>query len=761
MNKFSLCLLSVIFLLNANAQTPRQIDNLTTFSKLYGYAKYFHPSDEAATIDWDLFAIYGSRKVENCKTTMELQDSLKALFQPIAPTIQIFTNKEKVNFNKEQLMVTNPADYKTIAWQHKGVGLGNQGNIYQSARTYRPIIASKVTSNKFAPLSSHLDAAPFQKKEFIFRGKVKMISGKGTGHLWIRVDRPNNTMGFFDNMNDRPIQQNDWNTYEIKGVVDGDASRIVFGIFLKGDGELWFDDMSLQVKEGNEWEEVYTNSFTNEEQGKALKSLYVNNSMLASYAVTVENKEESSQNFVSIKSKDKDEVRTVKHTTIFNQYPQVGEYANKSIGSDLKAIIPLALYGTDDQTYPAADKAQLERLKEALKQIPTSGLKGDHLYTRLGNLIITWNIFQHFYPYFDVAQTDWHQDFKNAISSTYSDKTEVDFQKTLQKLTAKLKDGHIRVILNTSKLNYLPPITWEWIENELVITHVGDTSLSLAKGDIVKKINGRDAKDYFNDIHQHISAATNGWLQHRAQTESMLGEMGTILNLEVASSGNALKHVALSRTLRWPQNNEALKKESIKSLGDSITYINIDKAPTDEIEKALPELRKSKAIICDLRGYPNANHKLIQYLMTEKDTSSQWMQVPQIIYPDQEKIAGFEKHGWQFKPEKPHLNAKIIFIIDGRAISYAESFMGFIEHYKLATIVGQPTAGTNGNINPFNLPGGYYISWTGMKVQKHDGSQHHGVGILPHVYVQKTIKGIQENRDEFLEKAIEIAKKPM
>jgi len=85
--------------------------------------------------------------------------------------------------------------------------------------------------------------------------------------------------------------------------------------------------------------------------------------------------------------------------------------------------------------------------------------------------------------------------------------------------------------------------------------------------------------------------------------------------------------------------------------------------------------------------------------------------------------------------------------------------MGFIEHYKLATIVGQPTAGTNGNVNPLMLPGGYYVTWTGMRVVKHDGSQHHGVGIIPHVLMKRTIKGVREGRDEFLEKAIELAEK--
>jgi C-terminal processing protease CtpA/Prc len=45
-----------------------------------------------------------------------------------------------------------------------------------------------------------------------------------------------------------------------------------------------------------------------------------------------------------------------------------------------------------------------------------------------------------------------------------------------------------------------------------------------------------------------------------------------------------------------------------------------------------------------------------------------------------------------------------------------------------------------------------------MKVLKHDGSQHHGVGIQPTVPVQRTIPGVAEGRDELLEVAIEVVK---
>ena len=96
------------------------------------------------------------------------------------------------------------------------------------------------------------------------------------------------------------------------------------------------------------------------------------------------------------------------------------------------------------------------------------------------------------------------------------------------------------------------------------------------------------------------------------------------------------------------------------------------------------------------------------------------------------------------------------FLIDASCISYAESCLGIVEHYKLGALVGEPTMGTNGNINSVKIPGGYTMSFTGMKVLKHDGSQHHGIGIRPTVAVELTRKGLAEGRDEIVEKALEI-----
>src|SRR5678815_3835641 len=48
----------------AKIPTPEpQVRGLYAFARLYGVLRWFHPSDAAATIDWDRFAVDGVRPV--------------------------------------------------------------------------------------------------------------------------------------------------------------------------------------------------------------------------------------------------------------------------------------------------------------------------------------------------------------------------------------------------------------------------------------------------------------------------------------------------------------------------------------------------------------------------------------------------------------------------------------------------------------------------------------------------------------------------
>jgi len=183
-------------------------------------------------------------------------------------------------------------------------------------------------------------------------------------------------------------------------------------------------------------------------------------------------------------------------------------------------------------------------------------------------------------------------------------------------------------------------------------------------------------------------------------------------------------------------------------------YVDIGRATDDDFAEALPALSAAEALIFDLRGYPAASPVAISHLIDEPVTCAQW-HIPVFTRPDQEDVT-FMFSNWPVEPQASRFTGRAAFLTDGRAISYAETYLGIIEHYGLAEIVGEPTAGTNGNVNPVLLPGGYRVTWTGMKVLKHDGSQHHGIGIRPTVPVSRTIRGVAEGRDEVLERAIEV-----
>jgi len=440
---------------------------------------------------------------------------------------------------------------------------------------------------------------------------------------------------------------------------------------------------------------------------------------------------------------------------LFSAQPDFGEIIQKEIGDGIYCQIPLVLYADSLSTYPQANSDLLFKL---IKELENCEVNPDKLSTRIGNVINVYNVFQHFYPYFDVVEVDWDKEFSRAIERSYLDRSKTDHLITLQKFTAPLNDGHISVSgVEEVKNKFIPPIAWEWVVDQLVVIRTLNGVDKIKVGDIITHINGQTAKEYFKEINSTISAGTEGWLNYRAQYISLMGPQDSKITLTINNTDVDLirdRNVLNGNPLRIKN------REEHRIIEDSIHYLNLDNISMEDINALLPKLSKSHAIICDLRGYPKGNHELINHFLRINDTTSSWMQVPQIIHPDHEKVQGYSNYNWigMMKPKKPYLGDKIIvFIVNGSAISYAESYMGYIEGYKLATIVGQPTAGTNGNVNSFSLPGGYTISWTGMKVVKHDGSQHHGIGVLPNVYINKTIQGIKEGRDEFLEMAIEIS----
>ena len=335
-----------------------------------------------------------------------------------------------------------------------------------------------------------------------------------------------------------------------------------------------------------------------------------------------------------------------------------------------------------------------------------------------------------------------------------SDRSPKDFLQTLRWMVAELEDGHGRVRHPVEGLEAGLPFLVSEVEGEVVIVAVTETAADACfrRGDVVASLDGVPADEVLHETEPYLSGSPQ-WKAFRAQRGFGRGERGSQVRLTLERSGETVT-CELARDFDGAIQEE--RPDPITELREGVYYVDLSRAEIGEIEERAEALAGAEGVVFDLRGYPNGTHAVLQHLTEDSLRSARW-QVPQQIYPDQTELVGYDTTGrWTLPPKAPRFTGRVVFLTDGSAISYAESVMGIVEHYRLGEIVGQATAGANGNVNPFTLPGGYALSWTGMRVVKHDGAQHHLVGIQPTVPVERTLEGVRAGRDEYIEKALEV-----
>jgi erythromycin esterase len=111
-------------------------------------------------------------------------------------------------------------------------------------------------SVSFGTVLQGVDARAFAGKRIVYRVAVR-VEGSQDADIalpWLRVDLAGGKMGFFDNMQDRPVRPNPagsnkgWAVYEIAGPVDPAATQIYFGVLVQGKARAWIDQASLSAE---------------------------------------------------------------------------------------------------------------------------------------------------------------------------------------------------------------------------------------------------------------------------------------------------------------------------------------------------------------------------------------------------------------------------------------------------------------------------------------------------------------------------------
>lgn len=98
---------------------------------------------------------------------------------------------------------------------------------------------------------------------------------EGQAGLWVRVDTKNGESGFFDNMGDRPITSNEWETYTIEAEINENSKTLNFGALCWNNGKFLFDKFEVLTQNAKgkfEKLDIKNGSFENTDDGDPKKN---------------------------------------------------------------------------------------------------------------------------------------------------------------------------------------------------------------------------------------------------------------------------------------------------------------------------------------------------------------------------------------------------------------------------------------------------------------------------------------------------------
>jgi len=342
----------------------------------------------------------------------------------------------------------------------------------------------------------------------------------------------------------------------------------------------------------------------------------------------------------------------------------------------------------------------------------------------------------------DVTLLEFIPQFLNALDSA-------NYHTAVNKLATCLKDGHgytsVTPLYNQFSFKYIM-----LIDSKTVIRTPPEGS-TLLRGDIILNINGKDILMVRDSIAALIPSsnllftnyAVNGWIY----VSIFLG-----CNLIVMRNEQIMTICEERKTFSWSIDTIP----SYFTISSDISYVNLEKLQESEITRMMDNLNNFRGIIFDLRNYPQNFHacNLLLYI----SEMSEYMNGLATRVDFSHCGAFFQTEYIQKCPdelgqEQNKFKGKIVVLVNAATMSKAEVWAMMFRAYG-ATLIGTPTAGANGRLISFPIPGGIIASYSGLGFYYPDGTQTQRTGIIPDIEVYPTMDDIMAGRDEVLEAAI-------
>ncbi|MEJ7597737.1 MAG: S41 family peptidase [Kofleriaceae bacterium] len=374
--------------------------------------------------------------------------------------------------------------------------------------------------------------------------------------------------------------------------------------------------------------------------------------------------------------------------------------------------------------------------------------------------IRVWATLDTFSPYRYLIN-DWDGALRAMLPRLVAARDAKEYRWALQELGVRAGDGHINVTGGTfdpgAPKRGTPAVRLRVVEGKVAVVATFDNRFVV--GDVIETIDGKPVAAALAALAPRVSGSTAEAKAQEVAEGVLVGDDGSRAKVGLRGADGKLREIT---ALRESANSERLAAAPTtphwKLLANNIGYADLTQLKLPEVGPMFEAFKATRAIVFDLRGYPNETAWAIAPRINTKGAQfGAQFATPLVTGDDTSRGIGQALRYFQPLPAlqatAPLYRGTIVVLIDDRAISQAEHTCLFFAQAAAATFVGSPTHGANGDVTVMRLPGGLRMSFTGQEVRDVDGRQLQQVGIQPHVLVRPTLAGLRTGKDEVLARA--------
>ncbi len=381
-----------------------------------------------------------------------------------------------------------------------------------------------------------------------------------------------------------------------------------------------------------------------------------------------------------------------------------------------------------------------------------------------------WSVIHYFFAYKDLMPTDWNANFRTALAELGAAPDSTGYALAVAHFYRNIQDTHGNI--NSSVMRHYVgagnvPVDVQFVEGKPTVIRVWADSVAakgIRVGDVITTVHGEPVAARIARLAT-IIPASNEWSRRDILARQLVrGPVGGPVRIGLLGADGTTKTITLTGqpiAQQPPYFRDTTAK--FRVLPGNIGYVELRRLQVADVDAMFDALMRTKAIIFDMRGYPNGTAwsiaprltsrrnvvaaRFTRYAPADPDIPEGQLSNPTQKYSFDDQIPP--------KDGKPSYTGKTVMLIDERTISQAESTGLFFEAANGTEFIGSPTAGANGDVTNFSIPGGLRLSFSGHDVRHADGRPLQQVGLQPKILARPTINGIRAGKDEVLERAVQ------